>query len=171
MKILFVASEHSPYAQVGGLSQAVSFLSRAVSKLGDDVRLFIPKYGVIDSKKYAMRIETEKLSVPTFAAKNQKLPAELICNVLVRDTDPLYPPTYFLENREYYELRANVYGYADEHIRFYLLSLGCLEWLLLQKEKGGWVPDVLHAHDWHTGYLVELLRKHPRYKKALGNVK
>ncbi len=170
MKILYVAAEQAPYGLIGGLSQAVSFLARAVGKLGHDVRVFMPKYGVIDEKKYPMEMKWENLAVPTDAARNSKFPKELICNVKYRDDD-YYSPTYFLENREYYELRANVYGYSDEHIRFYLLSMGCLEWLLKQKESGGWMPDVIHAHDWHTGYLVELIKKHPRYAKALKKIK
>lgn len=170
MKILMVASENSPYAQVGGLSQAVSFLARAMSKLGNDVRVFIPKYAVIDTKRYTLQLDAHALAIPT-GAKNSKLPKELICNVLFREQDSYCPPTYFLENREYFELRANVYGYGDEHVRFYLLSLGCLEWLLQQQETKGWVPDIIHAHDWHTGYLVEQIKKNPRYKKQLGHIK
>jgi len=171
MKILYVASEDAPYALVGGLSQAVSFMARAVAKLGHDARVFIPKYGVIDEKKYPMGMETKGLAVPTGAGKGSKFPHVLLCNVKYRDQSTFYAPTYFLENREYFELRANVYGYSDEHIRFYLLSLGCLEWLLAQKAKKGWMPDIIHAHDWHTGYIVELLKKDPRYKKALQKIK
>lgn len=170
MKILMLSSENAPYAQVGGLSQAVSFLSRAVGNLGDDVRVFIPKYGIIDMAKYSATMDTEHLKVPT-STKIKKIPKELICNVLFCDKNAYGPPTYFLENQEYYELRANVYGYGDEHIRFYLLSLGCLEWLLLQQQRGSWMPDIIHAHDWHTGYILELIKQHPRYKKALGNIK
>ena len=171
MKILHVASENAPYAQVGGLSQAVSFMARATRNLGHDVRIFIPKYGVMDTKKYAMRMDTEGLPIPTGYSKGSKFPHQLICNVKYREQDQFYTPTYFLENREYFELRANVYGYSDEHIRFYLLSMGCLEWLLTQQQKGGWLPDIIHAHDWHAGYLVEATKKNPRYKKALQKIK
>lgn len=171
MKILFIAAENAPYTQVGGLSQAVSFLARAVRKLGHDARVFTPKYGIVNTRKYRMATETQALLIPTGQKKGNKLPSELVCNVKQRISDPIFPPTYFLENKEYYEQRANVYGYGDDHVRFYLLSLGCLEWLLSQKQKGGWVPDVLHAHDWHAGYIVELIKKHPRYKKALKNIR
>ncbi len=171
MKVLIVSSENSPYAQVGGLSQAISFLARAIAKQGVDVRVFMPKYGVIDEKKYAMDMDNEGLKVPTGAPKKGKLPSELICNVKYRSLDEFYAPTYFLENREYYELRANVYGYSDEHTRFALLSYGALEWILQSKKAGKWVPEVIHANDWHAGYLVEAIKRNPRYKKELGSVK
>ena len=172
MKVLIVASENSPYAQVGGLSQAISFLARAIAKQGTDTRVFMPKYGVIDSKKYPMEMVIEKLAVPTgHGKKNKKFPSELICNVKYRANDEFYAPTYFLENKEYFELRANVYGYSDEHIRFALLSLGALEWILQSKKRGGWVPDVIHGNDWHAGYLIEAIKKNPRYKKELAGIK
>lgn len=171
MKILFIAAENAPYTQVGGLSQAVSFLARAVRKQGHDARIFTPKYGVINTRRYRLAIATKNLGVPTGVKKSFDLPSELVCSVKQRVNDPVFPPTYFLENKEYYEQRANVYGYADEHIRFYLLSVGCLEWLLQQKAAGLWVPDIIHAHDWHTGYIVELIKKNPRYKKAFKDIK
>lgn len=171
MKILFVAAENAPYTQVGGLSQAVSFLARALRKQGHDARIFTPKYGVINTNKYRLAVDTKILSVPTGYKKGGSFPAELLCSVKERSSDPLFPPTYFLENKEYYEQRANVYGYSDEHIRFYLLSVGCLEWLLAQQASGGWVPTIIHAHDWHAGYIVELIKKHPRYKKVFKDIK
>ncbi len=170
MNILFVAAENAPYAQVGGLSQAVSFLARAVKKQGHDVRVFMPKYGIIKTLKYPMEVDMLSLSVPTGHPRG-KFPAKILCNVLRRMDDKIFVPTYFLENREYYELRANVYGYGDEHIRFYLLSMGCLEWLLEQQRHGKWLPDVIHAHDWHTGYLVNALKTKKRYKAVLGHIK
>ena len=75
-----------------------------------------------------------------------------------------YEPTvYFLENMEYYEKRANVYGYNDDSTRFALLSRGALEFL----KTINWVPDVIHANDWHTGYLVNYLRVNYKYDKKL----
>ncbi len=162
MKVLFVASENSPFAQVGGLSQVISFLTRSLRKSGTDARVFMPKYGTI-RPKFKMDMVLEGLHVPAEKILHQKF-SELICNVKQSKPHPLYTPTYFLENREYYELRANAYGYTDEHIRFYLLSSGCLEWLLYNQKNNGWMPDIIHAHDWHTGYLVELIKRHPRYK-------
>ena len=82
-------------------------------------------------------------------------PAELICNVSVfNETRKSEPTVYFLENQEYYEKRANVYGYSDDHIRFGLLSRGTLEFILAS----GFEPDLIHANDWHTGYLADYLR-------------
>src|SRR3989344_7324099 len=82
LKILFVAAEVAPFSSVGGLSQVMYFLSRALIKLGHDVRIFTPKFGLIDEKKYPMDIDLDQLKVPTGHDKNDH-PKELICNVKV----------------------------------------------------------------------------------------
>lgn len=190
MKILFVSAEVAPFVSVGGLSQVMYFLPRALNKLGHDVRIFTPKYGTMntmmrDGKTFSMKTEFEKLRVPidhNYASQQLKTDekAYLNCNVKSFENKRKKMHAYFLENKEYYELRANVFGYMDDHVRFSLLSKGCLEWLLQRrllaqdgssdgKSVGGtriekWWPDVIHCNDWHTAYLIELARQDKRYK-------
>lgn len=172
MKILFVTAEVGPYVSVGGLSQVSYFLPMSLQKAGEDVRIFTPKFGAMDQTKnrkgeWKFEMEVEGLRVPL----NERLGEEdLICNI--KSNQPKgRVKTYFLENREYYELRANVFGYKDDHVRFMLMCKGCLEWLIGEKEKGGWWPDLIHCNDWHASYLIELARTVPRYKNILAKVK
>ena len=101
LKVLVVAPEISPYANVGGLSRVVAHLSKALIELGHDVRLFMPKFGFIDEEKYETEIVHEWLEVPT-GGGDSEVPF-LVCNVKKH-----LPPTgtgapvYFLENMEYY---------------------------------------------------------------------
>ncbi|MDO8514937.1 MAG: glycogen/starch synthase, partial [bacterium] len=144
LKVLFVSAEVAPFSTVGGLAQVSYFLPRALLNAGCDVRIFTPKYALIDEKKFPMKIEYEKLDTDG-----------LISNVKIYETTKKGEPTvYFLENMEYYEKRANVYGYNDDHIRFALLSKAALEFV----KTGDFVPDVIHINDWHTGYLANYLR-------------
>lgn len=144
MNILFVAAEVAPFSSVGGLSQVMHFLPKALLKMGHDVRIWSAKYGVIDGsggsmpvkKKWPMKLEMEGLIVPTGLPPGNPR-AFLRCNVKSSQASRRDPLVYFLENREYYELRAHVYQYADDHIRFALLSKGCLEWLLHQRSTTG----------------------------------
>jgi len=159
MRILMVASEVAPYSTVGGLSQVVYFLANSLIKLGHDVRIFSAKYGVIQPKKPFKRVLWH-IKIPT-GYQGKSYPQELICNVVTNQIGPL--KVYFLENREYFELRSNVYEYTDDNIRFFLLSRGCLEWLKSQHSKKLWLPQIIHIHDWHTGYLSEDLRTNQRY--------
>ena len=167
MKILFLAAEVAPYVSVGGLSQVMYFLPTALRAMGHDVRIFTPKYGTMDETapkgNWKLHTEVNKLAVPI--DENADTGKSILCNVKSHRDSHNKVLAYFLENREYYELRANVFGYRDDHTRFALLSKGCLEWLYQMKElhEDAWWPDVIHAHDWHTGYFADLARRTPRY--------
>jgi starch synthase len=162
LKILIVAPEASPYANVGGIARVIAHLSLALARLGHDVRIFMPKFGFIDEEKYPMDKVINGLKVPTGAPEGEGDPF-LICNVKTH-TPPIGVPAYFLENMEYYEKRANVYGYSDDSLRWALLSRGAIEFIKM----GGFVPDVVHTNDWQTGLLPNYLRSvYDRDKKLL----
>lgn len=167
MNVLMLSAEVAPFITVGGLSQVMYFLSKSLLKAGHDVKIFTPHYGKINTKKYKSHPYIQDLSVPT-DPKRKSDPKTIECSIRVyKKTKPM---VYFLENREYYQLRENAYGYADDHQRFYLLSKACLEWLLIQYKNKDWMPDVIHAHDWHTGYFIELARHDKRYKKMMRSI-
>ena len=151
LKVLLVSAEAAPLVSVGGLSQVLYYLPRALKKLGVDARIMIPKFASIDEKVFPTKMIYKGLSVPTGERKGT---TELICNVKLYESEPGDPPMYLLENMEYFEKRANVYGYSDDHTRFALLSRGALEFI----KKSNWKPTIIHANDWHTGYLVNDLR-------------
>jgi starch synthase len=144
MKVLFVCAEAAPYSAVGGLAQVAHFLPRSLKKAGVDIRVFTPKYASINNDLLRVESEIDGLNV-----------TDIICNVKVlRHQKKDEPIVYFLENKEYYEQRANVYNYSDDHIRFGLLSKAALEFIKVSD----FVPDVIHINDWHTGYLANYLR-------------
>lgn len=163
IKILFVCAEVAPYASIGGLAQVAYFLPKALKKLGAEVSIFMPRYGTIDEKKYHIKPYLTGLKVPTGETAGI---TELICNVKVREGNKREPTIYFLENMEYYEKRANVYGYSDDHVRFALLSRGALEFV----KASGMHPTVIHCNDWHTGllanYLHDSYQNHPVLKSV-----
>jgi starch synthase len=161
-KILFVASEAAPFVKAGGLGEVMFSLPRALKELGYDARVMIPCYAGVDREKYKLKMEAEGLRVPTGAEEENQL-KELICNVKKFESkngghqSPV--TTYFLENEEYYEKRANIYGYGDDAVRWALLSRGVLEFLRISKD---WRPDVIVASDWQAGFLISYL--HQNYK-------
>ncbi len=150
LKVLFVASEAAPFAKAGGLGDVIFSLPLALRKLGVDARVMIPRYGKISSE-YKMDIVVKNLKVPT----DQEFGSYpyLICNVK-QYLGSKAVPSYFLENMEYYEKRANVYGYSDDAIRWALLSRGVLEFI----KNYSWQPDIIAASDWQTGLIPNYLK-------------
>lgn len=155
LKVLFIATEAAPFAKVGGLGSVMYSLPKALAELGHDARVLMPRYLSIDEKLHNLQVEYKELQVPT---GNVEGPAHLVCNVKRCDPSPnseTVVTTYFLENQEYYEQRANVYGYADDTIRWALLCRGALEFI---RESKSWIPDIIVSCDWQTGIISNYLK-------------
>ncbi len=162
LRILFVSAEAAPYAMVGGLGEVMHALPRAMRALGHDARVFLPKYAVIKTKKYPMRRVAANLPLQ----KPESDPYGLtVANVLKHEAKD-GSVVYFLENMEYYEKRANVYGYVDDTARWVLLSRGVLEFLKVSE----WVPDVIVSNDWPGGFLCNLLATEGRRDPVLAKI-
>lgn len=165
-KILFVASESAPFAHIGGLGSVIQSLPKALCSLGHDARVFLPRYVHIDPREYNLETVREGLKVPT---DNAKEPFHLVCNVQKYENkkEQNHPVIYFLENQEYYEKRANVYGYLDDHVRWALLSRGALEFFHLDND---WTPDIIVASDWMTGLVPHYLKTNYQKNSPLSGV-
>ena len=154
-KILFVASEAAPFVKVGGLGEVMYSLPKALRNLGYDVRVMVPKYATVDIGKYPLHLEHEGLELEPGTKDPHGL---LKSNILRHEDEKDGTVTYFLENMEYYEKRANVYGYSDDTARWVLLSKGVLEFIKVSD----WRPDIIVAADWQTGFIPNLI--HAEYK-------
>ncbi|MFH1330871.1 MAG: glycogen/starch synthase [Actinomycetota bacterium] len=139
MRIAFVAAEMAPHAQVGGLGDVTRWLPRALAAGGDEVAVFLPGYDVLDPEGLAVRPVAGMGEVPL-----GPLGTAGLCTL--GDPAPGVPTVYLVDAPQWFHTGA-VYGGAEEHLRFGVLAAavpalcGAL----------GWVPDVLHANDWHTG--------------------
>ncbi len=155
LKVLFVAAEAAPFVKVGGLGEVMYALPKSLRELGHDARVMLPKYGTIDIAQYNLKREIEGIRVESGDIDPYGL---LACNVLRYEGEGGDTIAYFLENQEYYEKRANVYGYSDDTARWVLLSKGALEFVM----RAEWKPDIIVASDWQTGFIPNLL--HTEYK-------
>ena len=144
LKVLVVASECSPWAKTGGLGEVIGALPKALHKLGCDVRVAMPLYAGMPWHQFEPLDGV--LSVPMWfgmahaGIRLGRLPGSEV-------------PVYCLEHHRYFD-RPYVYGpppdaYPDNLERFTFLSRGALE---LTKALG-WIPDVIHAHDWQTALV------------------
>jgi len=158
MKILMVSSEATPFAKSGGLGDAVSALARALSRAGHDVRLLLPRYYSIDRKR--LEIVEGPLAVQSGPRRDgpavgREEWAGLYKSYLPGST----VETYFVDHEGYFG-RDGIYGsktepdFPDNPERFSFLCRAAFPLC----RKLGWIPDIMHAHDWPTSLLPVFLR-------------
>ena len=160
LSVLFSASEAAPFAKEGGLGDVVGALPKYLHRMGYDVRVVLPRYWSVDCEKYGLQLLPGNLVVP------MGIIGDMYCGVYEGRLPGSDVPVYFLEHEALYG-RSGLYqqdgeGYLDNDNRFVFLSKASLELCKMLD----WKPDVVHAHDWHTGIIPTLLNTsylHDRY--------
>lgn len=144
MKVLFVASESVPFIKTGGLGDVIGSLPKSLKQKKVNVRVVIPLYKSI-LEKYG-----EELKYVTDITVDLSW-RKLYCGVFELEHEGVQ--FYFIDNQQYFN-RDSAYGYDDDVERFAFFSKAALEIL----PEIGFKPDVIHAHDWHTGLTPLFLR-------------
>lgn len=161
MRILHVASEIFPLVKTGGLADVVGALPPALAKRGMDVRVMLPGLpGIIagmSGLKPVMKIgPVFGCAVVTLLAG--KLPGSGLTAYVIDA-----PFLYRRDGNPY--LGPDGQDWIDNDRRFALLC-----WTAAHVAAGeldpGWVPDVVHAHDWHAGLTPAYIVQNPALKTA-----
>ena len=141
MRILMVASEAAPFAKTGGLGDVLGSLPAALARCGEDVAVVLPRYRIATIGAAERIWNTMPLWVGphSFTVAIDEVVRNSVRYLFV-DCPPLYD-------------RPAIYGYADDHIRFGLLSQAALG-----IARNIFRADVFHAHDWQAGLLAPYLR-------------
>ena len=146
MKILMVTPEVAPFVKVGGLADMVGSLAKALSSRGHEVRVVCPLYGSVQ-RLGAWEAHEFPLSVHLgWGHEAFAQPWEVAL-------DGEKTQYVFIEYDKYYH-RDEVYEgpwgeHGDNAERFAFLSRAALDYC----HKTGWMPDVVHAHDWPCGLV------------------
>jgi starch synthase len=156
-RILFVSSEVVPFAKTGGLADVAGSLPKALKKLGQDVRIIMPKYSSI-SKEFADKMEYIGFTYVNVGWRHQ------YCGVFRIVLNEV--TTYFLDN-EYYFKRDGLYGHSDEAEQYTFFCKAVIEILPVI----GFKPDIVHCNDWQTGMISLLLRAHYGHLNFYRNIK
>ena len=140
MKVLYLAAEASPLSKVGGLGDVAGELPLALRRLGLDVRTVLPLHASTDTR--GVRIErTLQLTVPR---GGEPVSADVH---LAR----LGEAQFWLIDSESIRAAPSVYtDPAHDGGKFALLCRAAL----LACEPLEWVPNIVHANDWHTAAAV-----------------
>jgi starch synthase len=161
MRILHVASEIYPLVKTGGLADVVAALPPALAKRGLDARVLLPGFpGILDGMlglKPVMRIG------PVFGAA--------VVTLLRGRLPDSGIDAYVIDAPFLYRRDGNPYvgpdgqDWSDNHRRFALLG-----WTAAHLASGeldpDWIPDVVHAHDWHAGLVPAYIVQNPSLKTA-----
>jgi starch synthase len=102
----------------------------------------LPLYGTIDRQKWGIG-EGDTLAAPFAAGR-----VNVTVREIVRDD-----VRYLFFDEPKYLSRPKVYGETDDVIRFALFCSAVSAYAAQSR------PDVVHAHDWHTGLVPQLLKQ------------
>lgn len=149
MRILLASSEAVPFAKTGGLADVAGSLPPALKKLGQDIRLIIPKYKCIASEYTGKMEKLGEITVNVGWRRQYCGVLKLVHNEVT---------VYFIDN-EYYFKRDGLYGYFDQAEQFVFFCKAVIEVLPMI----GFKPDVIHCNDWQTAIIPLLLKDH--YKR------
>lgn len=123
-------------------------LSTALASLGEDVRVLLPLYGSGESSSFTELTVT--LELPLLGGEELVTFSETTLNKV----------TYYFLRHPYFTARKGIYGdtsftpYCDNLRRFALLNKA----VLALCKALDWKPDVIHCHDWTTGFVPYLLK-------------
>ena len=144
-KILFVASESTPFIATGGLAEVIGSLTKALADTKKfDVRVVLPLYSDI-KKEYRDKFAYLGNIYVHLAWRNQ------YCGIFSCVKDGV--TFYFIDN-EYYFKRPGCYGYFDDGERFAFFSRSVLEIMPFLD----FYPDVMHCHDWQAALAAIYLK-------------
>ena len=154
-KILFVASEATPFIATGGLAEVIGSLSKALAANEDyDVRVVIPLYSDISWEQRTKFKYVGNLFVP-LGWRSQ------YCGIFSYELNNV---TYYFLDNEYYFKRPGCYGYYDDGERFAFFCRSVMEIMPFLN----FYPDVMHCHDWQAAlaaiYLKTIYCFRPEYQ-------
>jgi len=148
-KILFVSSEVYPLIKTGGLADVCSSLPKALTELGQDIRIIIPNYPSLKTVGdvhflCSLRIDNHPINILETAIPDSPVIAWLVdCPELFNTTGNPY-------------LDEQGLPWANNAERFALFCRVAVE-VAMDKVNRNWKPDIVHCNDWQSGLVPALL--------------
>ncbi len=144
-KILFATSEAVPFIKTGGLADVAGSLPKCFDKKYFDIRVILPKYACM-KQEWKDKMEYVTHFYMDLGFKN--------CYVGIMQMQYDGIQFYFIDN-EYYFSGPKPYDSAPWDLeKFAFFSKAVLSVLPVI----GFRPDIIHCHDWQTGFLPVYLK-------------
>ncbi|MDP3225960.1 MAG: glycogen/starch synthase, partial [Rubrivivax sp.] len=155
MKVLHVAAEVFPLVKTGGLADVVAALPVALAEQGADVRLLLPGLPQVMEAVQAARVVLD-IGACFGAVRVRLLLARMPHSQL---------PVYVVDAPYLYRRGGSPYQdslgqeWPDNLQRFALLGWVAAH-LAADDADPAWVPDIVHAHDWHAAMACAYMAQH-----------
>ena len=153
-KVLYVTTEMFPYQEESNIATMVSKMALKMHQGGNDVRVFMPRFGQISERKFQLH-EVIRLSGMNIIINDLDQP--LIIKVASLPGERLQ--VYFIDNDEYFK-RKQFYideegqPFTDNDERAIFFARGVIETI----KKLNWVPDVIHLNGWMASFIPVYLK-------------
>ena len=155
-KILYITTEMYPYQEDTNLGTVVNKMALKMHQEGNDVRVFMPRFGLISERKFQLH-EVIRLSGMNIIINDMDQP--LIIKVASLPGERLQ--VYFIDNEEYFK-RKQYYvdeegkPFDDNDERAIFFARGVIETI----KKLNWVPDVIHFNGWMASFIPIYLKNY-----------
>ena len=155
-RVLFVHQEIAPYLPETPMSLIGRYLPQATQESGKEIRIFMPRYGVINDRRNQLH-EVIRLSG---------------MNLIINDTD--YPliikvasiqkarmQIYFIENDDFFSKKKYLMydekgNFCDDNdYRSIFFNRGVIEAV----KKQNWSPDIIHCHGWLSALMPVYIKR------------
>ena len=165
-RILYVSSEVVPYLPETEISSMSFEAPRMVSKLGGQIRIFMPRYGNINERRHQLH-EVIRLSGINLVINDLDMP--LIIKVASIPKERIQ--VYFIDNEDYFKRKATLSDedgtlYPDNDERAIFFAKGVIETV----KKLNWSQDIIHVNGWLASllpiYLKEFYKNEPLFSES-----
>jgi starch synthase len=152
MRIVFAASELSPFAYTGGLGDVLDGLPAALAARGHEVSVCLPCYrGLREDSALDASDTGVKLWIPI---RDRQVAAEIWQSETAKGVQ-----IFLIRQDEYFD-RPAIYGeegraYGDNAERFIFFSKAVVELARRITPQ----PEILHAHDWQAALIPVLVKE------------
>ncbi len=153
-RILFIATEMSPYLELTEFAEIVNKLAIKSNEAGLEVRCIMPRFGNINERRHRLH-EVVRLSGINVSVDDDDYPLQ----IKVASLPNARLQVYFLDNEDLFK-RKNIFHddedkwFDDNDLRTIFFCKSALETV----KKFGWPPDIIHCSGWMTSLIPLYLK-------------
>src|SRR6476661_2435134 len=166
-RILFIATEMSPYLELTEFAEVVNKLAIKSNDSGLEVRCIMPRFGVINERRHRLH-EVVRLSGINVSVDNDDYPLK----IKVASLPNARLQVYFLDNEDFFKRK---FIFHDEHDKWFddndLRTIFFCKGALETVKKFGWPPDIIHCSGWMTGIIPMYIKTAYKREPVFGHSK